>query len=70
MLWKIMRIPRYGATHIVSGPRCIIVSLNSQIIGGCHKCEYGPGDGIGHPTSFVANPRFEAMLRSMENDCG
>jgi hypothetical protein len=65
-LWKITRIPRYGPTCIVARPRCTFVSLSFQLIGGCHKCGYGPGDGIRHPTSFVANPRFEAMLQSME----
>ena len=65
-MWKIARCPRYGPTRIVSIPRGTIVNLNSQFIGGCRKCGYGPGDGIGHPTSFVVNPRFEAMFQSME----
>jgi hypothetical protein len=70
MLWKIARIPRYRAIRIVSGPKCTIVSLRSQLIGGCRKCGDGTGDEIGHPMSFVANPRFVAMLQNMENDCG
>ena len=67
---KIAQIPRHGATRIVSGPRCTIVRIGSQLIGGCRKWLYGPGEGIGHQTPFVGNWQIEAMLQSMENDCG
>jgi hypothetical protein len=69
-LENIARIPRHGTTRIASGPKCIIVCISSQLSGGCRKRLYGPGEGIGHQTPFVANRQIEAMLQSMENDCG
>ena len=67
-LEKITPIPHNGATCIVSGPRCTIESFCSKLVGGCRKCGYGYGDGIRHQTPFVANPQFEVILQSMEND--
>jgi hypothetical protein len=62
-LGKHLPIPRDGATCIISGPRCTIESLCSKLVGGCRKGGYGCRDGIGHPTSFVVNPQFEAILK-------
>ena len=69
-LGKIAPIPRDGAIYIVSGPSCTIDSLCFKLVGGCRKCGYGCGDDIRHQNPFIANPQFEAILQSMESDCG
>jgi hypothetical protein len=65
-LGKIAPIPRDGATYIVYGPRCTIESLCCKLVGGCRKGGYGCRGGIGHPTPFVANPQFEAILQALK----
>ena len=63
---------RSRESHVME-PLILYLDLDVQLsvlLGGCRKCGYGAGHDIGHSTSIVANPRFEAMLQSMENGCG
>ena len=42
--------------------RYTIESFCSKLVGECRKGGYGCKNNIGHPTPFVANPQFEAIL--------
>ena len=71
-------VSRVGRSHQYHAIKPLVLYLDldvqlsvliSNLLVGAANVD-GCGEGNRHQTPFVANPLFEAMLQSMENNCG
>ena len=67
-LEKLWPIPWGGPSCIGPRPRCVVESVCSRHVGGCHEGGYGCRNGNGHSTAFVGNAQLESFLQNMKND--